>query len=90
MSHPIDKDEIIKVFHNNCRENGEYSKLDIKSFAKALQEIADIGVRRLLPSVGYLKQISKYDKEPKMFFGKWQCQNYYAKFIAKARFKDVW
>lgn len=65
---PLDKDEIIKVFHNNCGESGGYSKLDIKSFAKALQEIADIGVRRLLPSVGYLKQISKYDKEPKNVF----------------------
>ena len=26
---PLDKEEIIKIFHNNCGESGGYSKLDI-------------------------------------------------------------
>eukprot|EP00944_MAST-04C_sp_MAST-4C-sp1_P010603 g10603.t1 len=65
---PLEKDEVIRIFHNNCGEEGDYSKMDMKSFAKALQEIADVGVRRLCPSMSYLKHVSKSEKDPKDVF----------------------
>jgi hypothetical protein len=65
---PLERDEVLAIFQACSGEEGNYSRLNLKAFARALFKVAQKGVHRLWPSPTYIRQTSREHPEPKAAF----------------------
>lgn len=65
---PLTKEEVLAIFQSCAGEKGNFSRLDVKSFARALYAMATKGIRRLFPSQDYIKQVGLSEPQAKEAF----------------------